>query len=391
MDKAKILLVDDTPTNLEILSEILSPEYHISAAINGMEALDLAMDTPPPDIILLDIMMPGLDGYQVCEALKANSQTRPIPVLFVTSIDEMESEEKGFALGAVDYIIKPIKPSIVLARVKTHLSLYNKARLLESLVEERTTELEKARDEAEAANKAKSGFLSNISHELRTPLNGIMGMTQLLLQTNPSDEQSDFLEDAQLSSSRLLNMVNDLLALSEVEAGYVKLRFEKCNLRETLEHINYHYGSQAHAKGLDFSLAIDDSVPQTVITDASRIRQVLINMLNNAFRFTGKGSINLTLDTREAVNRTGSTDDVILIFTIADTGVGIPPERQETIFEAFSIGEDFMTKEHCGAGLGLTTSKRLVNLMGGHIWLEHSQEGNTVFGFTIPCEAPQQS
>lgn len=383
MDKAKVLLVDDTPTNLEILSEILTPDYRVSVAINGMEALDLATTSPHPDIILLDIMMPGLDGYQVCQALKQDPRTQPIPVLFVTSIDELESEEKGFALGAVDYIIKPIRPSIVLARVKTHLALYQKGRLLEKMVEERTSELERTAEEAQIANVAKSTFLSNISHELRTPLNGIMGMTQLLLQTNPSEEQVDFLEDAWKSSSRLLNMVNDLLALSRVEAGHMELEYDTCDVRPAMENIVSFYRQRAEEKGLEMLVEIDDNVPDHVLIDCARVRQALINLLNNAIRFTNRGTVTFSLSSQNGGASSGNHTRR-LTFTIRNTGPTIPSDKQEGIFEAFNIAEDFMTKEHGGAGLGLTTAKRLINLMGGHIWLEKSEDEETVFSFTVP-------
>ena len=387
MDRARILVVDDTPANLEILSTLLIPEYRVSVATNGDDALRIVLSDEPPDLVLLDVMMPGTDGYQVCSAMKNNEQTRAIPIIFVTAMSAMENEEEGLELGAVDYITKPFNPSIVLARVKTHLSLYNQTRLLQDLVSERTIELEKARAEAELANRAKSTFLANMSHELRTPLNGIMGMTQLLLGSDPTESQKEFLEDELAASSRMLELVNDLLGLASVEAGKVQICPCRFETKKSLEQVLDLYRDQANKKGLDFSSSLEADVPTILYADIALIRQVLMNLLNNALRFTDSGSVDVSV--KSWGEKEGSTVESTLekiCFNVKDTGVGISKEKQEYIFEPFSIGEDFMTKAHSGAGLGLSISKRLVDLLGGHIWLE-SQEGvGTVVSFTVPCK-----
>lgn len=385
MDKARILVVDDTPDNLNILSELLSPEHKVNVALNGKDALRIASTGEPPDLVLMDIMMPGMDGYEVCTALKANEQTRQIPIVFVTAMNELEDEEKGLELGAVDYITKPFNPSIVLARVKTHLSLYNQTRLLQSLVNERTTELEKARDEAELANRAKSTFLANMSHELRTPLNGILGITQLLLATDPTKDQKEFLKDGLESSSRMLTVVNDLLELSKAEAGKVHLCPCQFSTRESLDQFFVLYNDQANQKGLDFTISIDPDVPDMLYADIGHIRQILMNLLNNAFRFTDNGSVEVSVNTWGECAQTPAGTGSLICFNVKDTGVGIPDDNQEYVFEPFSIGENFMTKVKSGAGLGLSISKRLVDLMGGHIWLKSQDGAGTTVSFTIPC------
>ena len=279
-------MVDDTPSNLEILSELLAPDYQVSVATNGFDALALAGSDPSPDLILLDIMMPRLDGYQVCEQLKAQESTRQIPVIFVTATSDFESEEYGLNMGAVDYITKPFTPSIILARIRTHLALSNKTRLLQRLIRDRTAELEKARDAAEQAHKAKSNFLANMSHELRTPLNGIMGMTRLLMETTDSEDQREFLKDSWESSSRLLTMVNDLLELSSAESGNLLLCAHCFQARDALASLLQHYRQWAHEKGLGFHVSFSDDIPPRLCADLDRIRQVLMNLLNNAMRFT---------------------------------------------------------------------------------------------------------
>lgn len=381
MKRARILVVDDTPTNLDLLRELLAPHYRVTFALNGMDALALASSDTQPDLILLDIMMPDLDGYQVCQALKENEKTSHIPIIFITSMSSPHNEEQGFSLGAVDYITKPITPSVVLARIKTHLALYNQRRLLQDLVSERTSELEKALQDAETAGRAKSIFLANISHELRTPLNGIMGMTQLLLESNPSEEQQDFLKDAKTSSERLMSMVENLLQLAKAEAGQINHAPTAVNVRQALASTTHHYAASASKKGLKFKAMIHSDVPEKVHVDFGLIRQVLMNLLNNAVKFTYEGEVRLTIKAWGIDSISGTN----LLFTVSDTGCGIDSDIQEYIFDPFAIGEDYMTKKQSGAGLGLAIVKQLVTLMGGRIWLEKDPEAVTTFSFNIPC------
>ncbi len=379
MEKARVLIVDDMPANIEMLSELLSHEYRVSVALNGFDAIELAKSSPMPDLILLDIMMPGIDGYQVCKILKENEDSRHIPVIFVTSRAEVQSEEKGFEFGAVDYVVKPFNPAVVLARVKTHIALYNQTRLLQNLIKERTAELEKAKNEAVMANKAKSNFLANMSHELRTPLNGIMGMTQILTNSDLSKENREFLEYAHQSSTHMLDMVNDLLEISNVEAGKIKLSPRDFNVRSSLEGVVAHYSKRATEKGLKLTFNIEDDFPLNLNADITRIRQVLINLLNNAIQFTEQGSSEISVSS--VADR---HDTVKMYFTIADTGIGIAEDQHEKIFEPFTIGEDYMTKKYGGAGLGLSISKQIVTLMEGNLRFESSFCNKTVFSFLDP-------
>jgi len=390
MDSPRILIVDDAPENLNILGELLSSEYRISVALNGKDALRIASADDPPDLILLDIMMPGLDGYQVCRRLKEQQKTCHIPVIFVTAMSEHENEERGLTLGAVDYINKPFSPSIIMARVKTHISLYNQTRLLENLVRERTVELEKAKEEAEAANMAKSDFLANISHELRTPLNGILGISQLLIENNTNPDQQDFLQDVLSSSTHMLDLVNALIELSKIDAGKTHLCPKNFQLRDNIKQVLKLYTTQTDCKGLKLNCHFAPELPDTLYGDISHIRQVLMNILDNSLHFTEHGSIDVLIDTLANQNSSANQEgDLTLCFSIKDTGIGIPQHKLSYVLEPFSIGEDHMTKVRSKAGLGLSISKLLVQRMGGKIWLESKEGVGTSASFAIPCGLPR--
>jgi signal transduction histidine kinase len=379
MDKARILVVDDTPANLEILGDLLKPEYHVHLALNGLDALKLASSDTAPDLLLLDIMMPGLDGYQVCEALKAREETRHIPIIFVTAVTDIESEEKGLSLGAVDYITKPFTPSIVLARVKTHLKLHNQTRHLQSLVKERTAELEKARLEAEAANRAKSVFLANMSHELRTPLNGVIGMLESVLLTGADTEWESKLSAALEAAEHLARLVDDVLDFSRVEADKMTLDSTPFDLRRLSSSIDNILRPQFKKKGLGLSWESDRDLVHYLVGDARRIMQVVVNLLSNALKHTTAGGVRVHISQESGGVQ---EDDLILALQVVDTGSGIPQDKLESIFESFTQLEETGQRSSGGAGLGLALCRRLARLMGGDVVAQSEPGRGSAFTFT---------
>lgn len=372
MEKPKILIVDDLEENLVSLEMILDQfDIIIDKATSGIDALR-KVQTDDYALAILDVQMPGMDGYETLSLMRKRKKTKYLPVIFVSAIERSDLNIiRGIETGAIDFIPKPIIPEILIGKVRNFLDLHFQRMELNELLEkleENNRELEIQREKAEEATRAKALFLANMSHEIRTPLNGIIGISKVLDGSPLNDHQKELVEIITTSGENLLNIINDILDFSKIEAKQIQLEEIEFDLRSVTSNIIKLLRFNADKKGLELRVRIDDSIPATLIGDPYRLNQILTNLINNAIKFTEKGWVEISVEAK-----TFEDERVGVILRVKDTGIGISDEGKQKLFKEFSQTESSTTRKYGGTGLGLAICRNLVDLMGGEIGVESAR------------------
>lgn len=405
-----ILVIDDTPDNLRLLFNYLTQHgFKVLIAHDGEDGIETAEFTCP-DLILLDVMMPNIDGFEVCEFLKSKPETQYIPIIFMTALIDIIDKIKGFELGAADYITKPFQNEEVLARITTHLNVYKLQRQLtqqnQQLVEEmkgrqqaeweREQALEALQAEKVAlakrveertvdltrALRLKNEFLANMSHELRTPLTAILGISETFQEQfyGPlNDKQQKFMQVLEKSAHHLLALINGILDLSKMEAEELTLVFDKVYINNVCHASLHIIKEDADKKQLRVSMTSDNMV-DTIQADEHRLIQILVNLLSNAIKFTLNGG-SIELEVR------GNAEKGMLDFCVKDTGIGIAKEDIKYIFEPFVQLDGGLNRVSEGTGLGLSLVYHLTKMHGGIVSVESEIGKGSCFTVSLPWQS----
>jgi len=376
---SRILIVDDERHNRQVLEVMLTPEgFELRSAASGTQALSMVAEEPP-DLVLLDIMMPGMDGYEVARTIKANHATRNIPIVMISALDDRHARMVALADGAEEFLTKPVDRAELCVRVRNLLRL-------------------KAYSDEQEQNRKdqvrfKDEFLSHVSHELRSPLTAIKQFTTILLgglAGELNDKQIAYQQIVLKNVQQLQAMIDDLLEVTRLEAGKLTIDPESVSVPDAVRDALDTLQVTARAKGLTLTSDLPADLPP-VSGDRIRVRQILINLLDNAIKFTpGGGAVSVQA-------RVLPQDPGFLRLEVSDTGCGIDPDAIDRVFERLYQLQEPTGASRKGLGLGLYICKELVTRQGGRIWVEPGAHEGTTFSFTLPLfvpgidPAPQQS
>ncbi|MBN1261502.1 MAG: hybrid sensor histidine kinase/response regulator [Anaerolineae bacterium] len=374
--KPTILIVDDTPDNIRLLSQmLLARGYKIRAMTSGARALESAR-IAPPDLILLDVRMPEMDGYRVCTRLQNMPETREVPVIFISALDDIKDKVRAFSVGGVDYITKPFQVAEVLARVETHLSIQNLHRQLETAnraLIERVAALDHANAALEARNEELNAFAHTVAHDLKAPLNLLVGYGDFLVETPDvsPDDRRRYLQTITQSSRKMANIIDELLLLASVRnQGEVQKAPLDMGLivAETLERLDYMLAAR------QASIALPDAWP-IALGHGPWVEEVWMNYISNAVKYGGEPPV-ITL----GVSRIGDNPDMAY-FWVQDNGPGLSPEEQARLFTPFERLYKLRVEGH---GLGLSIAHRIIQRLGGNVGVDSTVGQGSRFWFTLP-------
>jgi signal transduction histidine kinase len=402
LSSSSILIVDDQQTNIDLLEQILGMQgYQKVASTTDPRQVVALCKKLNPDLILLDLHMPHLTGTEVIEQLRGLVNSY-LPILVLTADITPEAKRQALKVGASDFLSKPFDVTEALLRVRNlletrylYLQVQNHNSRLEETVHTRTRALEAAQEalvhkneelslafaKASEVAELKSQFLANINHEIRTPINGILGMINLLTDSELNPDQRECTDMLKSSADWLVNLMNDILDVSQLGSGKGRVERRAFEPRILLEELSAVYRSRAHVKGLKFCSTVTPAVPRHLWGDPGKLRQVLDQLLGNAIKFTESGRVTLSA---ELVIET--SDALTLKFAVEDTGIGFTEEQRSRLFEPFVQGDGSLTRKYGGAGIGLALSKKLVELQGGEIGLDNRPKGGATAWFTAVLE-----
>lgn len=368
--KSLILITDDNPKNLQLLGSLLrQEEYSVAAAMSGAETIT-ALENLSPDLILLDVMMPGMDGFEVCQKLKAEPRTRNIPIIFITALNETENLLRGFEVGGLDYITKPFVSAELHARVRTHLALKHFQ-----------DELREKNEELARLNNEKNELLGIVAHDLRNPLTVVQGCAQLLDTDSVPLPESDreLLNKISTSTERMIELVNNLLDVNAIEQGQMRLKSETFDLRSVVQQIIQSHVSQAVAKKIQVIFTPPPS-PLSVTADASATMQIIDNLISNALKYSPcEREINVRLHLHESRVRC----------EVKDQGPGLNADDLKKLFGKFARLSARPTNGEQSVGLGLSIVKKLTESMSGRVWCESELGKGASFILELPSGANQ--
>ena len=371
--------------------------WTVVEAQHGREAC-AAFRQYTPDVVLLDVMMPEMDGFATCAALRQQPEGEHTPILIMTGLDDFDSITKAYDAGATDFIVKPLNAMLLTHRIRY---MVRANQVLQELRSSQAS-LTQARDAAIEGTRLKSEFLATMSHEIRTPMNGVLGMTDWLLDTDLTPEQEDCARTIRSSGDALMVIINDILDFSKIESGKLSLELLVFDLPGLLNRVMALFTERARRKGLILTSQIAAGVPSTLFGDPSRLQQVLSNLLANAIKFSEHGMISVLVDighqpseqrlefpaTRYGDASTEHEKLTHIRFSVCDTGIGIAPSAFSRLFQPFVQADGSTTRKYGGTGLGLAICKQLVELMGGHIGVESEPGCGSAFRFTVPLQQP---
>jgi len=397
----QVLIAENNPQLAEYVAQLLSDLCQTRIAHTTEESLEILYDWHP-DLVLAAVNLQGIDGMSLCREIKSKPETSIIPVVLLTALTQREDLLKGWEAGADEYLFKPFHPAELVTRVRSLLrsvqqrkraqeqierlnealekrviELANANRELKSLA----TKLAQARDQALEASRFKSVFLANMSHEIRTPINGVISMSDMLTRTPLTSQQSDIATIIRDSAGALLDIINDILDFSKIEAGKLELEILDFDLLPVVEGTTELVADQARAKGLSLMTYISPEVPRLFRGDPGRLRQILLNLLANAIKFTDSGEVYV----RATLDETNPVRSQVR-FSVSDTGIGMAQETVHRLFQPFTQADGSITRRYGGTGLGLSIAKLLVELLGGRIGVRSVEGKGSTFWISLPLE-----